>query len=187
MIIGEIRKGQDIGKHRGNKYIWLACEDCGKERWVQLDKGEGTHRCSGCSSRKNRRDANLPGEKAFAWKGGKWSDKRGYTWVIIRPGDFYYGMAEKRGYILEHRLVMAKSLNRCLLPWEVVHHKNGKKGDNGLENLELLPTMKYHIVDMNIKRKLKELTQQIAKLEMENKYLRAKLNFEQNISAENTG
>lgn len=59
---------------------------------------------------------------------------RGY--VMLRKPD--HPMAQKSGYVMEHRLVMAEYLGRLLGANEVVHHRNGVKTDNRIENLELL-------------------------------------------------
>ncbi len=114
------------------------------------------------------------GSKCPTWKGGRVKE-HGYWLVRLEPTDFFHPMCKANGYCYEHRLVMAKHLNRHLLPWEVVHHKNGQKDDNRLENLQLLPHISYHLVDSGLKHKIAILNKRIRTLEEENVELRNQL------------
>ena len=59
---------------------------------------------------------------------------------------------------LEHRHVMLLSLGRELLPEEVVHHKNGDRADNRLENLELIANHSEHMKQHSTPERMKELS-----------------------------
>ena len=76
------------------------------------------------------------GPLRHTWKGGRQVGPRGYVEVYAWESP----AANANGRILEHRLVMAQSLGRDLLPHENVHHLNGVRGDNRIENLELWST-----------------------------------------------
>lgn len=65
------------------------------------------------------------------WGGGKILDGYHLTYKPDHPNSW------ADGYVPTNRLVMSESLNRPLLKSETVHHKNGNKLDNRIENLEL--------------------------------------------------
>lgn len=59
--------------------------------------------------------------------------KDGYVWITKRG----HPNAAKDGRILEHTYVMSEFLGRPLVKGESIHHKNGIRDDNRIENLEL--------------------------------------------------
>lgn len=64
-------------------------------------------------------------------------EKSGYISIGLRDDDPLRQFARSGGYMLEHRLVMARHLGRPLTSDEFVHHRNGIKADNTFGNLEL--------------------------------------------------
>ena len=86
------------------------------------------------------------GASSARWKGGRRLNTHGR--VIVYAPD--HPLADRHGFVPEHRLVMAEMLGR-LPRWfgpahpdsEVVHHKNGDKTDNRQENLELLSAAEH--------------------------------------------
>ena len=73
-------------------------------------------------------------------KGKRYIFDRGYKYILMPE----HPMARKNGYIAEHRLVMSKYLKRELYQNELIHHINGIKDDNRIENLSLLKKTTHH-------------------------------------------
>ena len=79
------------------------------------------------------------------WRGGVYVNERGYRFVRPPAGFPWPAMADKRGYVRKHRLVMSLHLGRALSREEIVHHIDHDTGNNGLANLELVASHAEHI------------------------------------------
>lgn len=71
------------------------------------------------------------------WKGGRVVDGQGYIRVKVPAEDAHLIKAHHNGYVMEHRLVMARKLGRKLKRSETVHHIDGDKTNNSPENLQV--------------------------------------------------
>lgn len=89
---------------------------------------------------KTQRTGPRSGEKHTGWKGGR--VQFGRYWYRYAAG---HPMATKRGYVAEHRLLMAELLGRPLLPAEVVHHVDGNPENNDLSNLMMFGSNADHL------------------------------------------
>lgn len=100
------------------------CSKCGDLFFTIASYGQMT--CSRECSKKL-----FSGKNSYHWKGGihrMISKAHGYVVLDLRDDGIR---------ITEHRYVMEKYLGRPLRPFESVHHKNGIRTDNRIENLEL--------------------------------------------------
>jgi len=164
--IGEIRPRNEAGLAGRSLVIWNACPGCGAERWslLKLYKERGGEiLCPSCIGKRtvnqnnlkwwnkgNHKDgcrcarcADQTGSNNPMWNGGI-SRQGDYVTVKIYQDNPMFIMADTRGYVMEHRLVVAQKLGRPLRKGETVHHINGIKNDNRIENLELWFTNHSH-------------------------------------------
>jgi len=124
-------------------HVRITCPDCGQKRLkspgpiaAKIRQGKFTGRCIPCSGFEKKHDwVNLgQGKKIEPVKGyirlGRAAIAQEDLWL-------YEAMKDKRTYLLEHRLVMARQLQRPLQSNELVDHMDGIKTNNDPTNLRL--------------------------------------------------
>jgi hypothetical protein len=111
----------------------VVCPDCSVERTVTKPPRRQTL-CSKCAAQvtKNKRPHTF-GSTSPAWKGGRRIDGYGYIKVHI-PG---HPFADSTNYVREHLAVATEAYGENYVREHggCIHHINGKKQDNRLENL----------------------------------------------------
>jgi hypothetical protein len=88
--------------------------------------------------RRLRKHGDVQAEIPLRTVTGQGTFSHGYWYVNVAPEERHLSSGERK--MAEHRYVFAKALGRPLAPDEVVHHLNGDRTDNRLENLELWST-----------------------------------------------
>ena len=166
---------------KGHTYqkVYVVCPDCSSGRWRykhSITEPGFTRLCNNCS---NRDKELFSGDKNPNWRGGKSLTHSGYVRVFIGYDSPYYSMVKpvaknrRGGYVLEHRLVMAKYLGRPLKSDEVLHHINGIKIDNRIENLRLYEGQNKHA--LTEREEITMLRTRVTQLEAEIVLLKAQL------------
>lgn len=107
---------------------------------------------------KKGRAIRQTGENHHSWKGGRNKDKRGYIVIVVRQKRYF-----------EHRVVWEKARGK-IKKGNIIHHINGIRDDNRIENLCSIPRNRHSpttIIEPYRKR-IKELEKRLKELSNNN-------------------
>jgi hypothetical protein len=129
---GKLRVVERHGSYHGRSF-WKCVCSCGRVTYATgKNLKNGSTKSCGCLHRQAAA-LNLPDNAKPI--GFKKKNKKGY--VLVKTAC---------GFEFEHRLVVASDLGRELQPDEIVHHVDGNKANNHLDNLEIIKTGKHTVL-----------------------------------------
>lgn len=140
------RCGETFRAKRSDAMFCVECQPIEAKLKAQRFEQRNRSTCDSCGAETSRRHKrcrtcgqlarNMRLERNPAWKGGRSADRQGYVLLrTSRPGQYPYER--------EHRLVWEQRNGPMPKGW-VVHHLNGVKDDNRIENLAAMPRHEHH-------------------------------------------
>jgi len=100
----------------------------------------------------------VKGKKHHSWKGGIFKNKYGYM--------MQYDPIRNK-HIRQHRLFMENKLGRLLLKTEHIHHINGKRDDNRIENLRVVSNYEHALIHWSNPEMIRAQSERIKKIRAE--------------------
>ena len=142
----------EYSRDRPKNTVIFTCKSCNKTKDVRPEslKRNKTGFCNNCYSiavQKNIRRPQFSGVNSGRWNGGEYMSSDGYKMIKV---DNRYSKSGRQIYKKEHILVYEKYIGRELLTekggnGESIHHINGDKLDNRIENLVLCNGLDEHM------------------------------------------
>lgn len=125
-----------LERSKTTKHMWSCRCVCGTLADISANSLRHSTKRQACRACLKKEWKNDP-TKIPAWKGGRRITKQGY--VVVHPSLFpdVWEWYPERKILKEHIAVMSRKMGRRLYEDETVHHKNGIRHDNRLDNLEL--------------------------------------------------
>jgi hypothetical protein len=141
------------------------CRVCGKDFFRMPSRTKYNHGHHYCSA--ECKTVGRSGTGHHFWKGGRRLREDGYIDISAAAIPPTLRSVRKDRRMLEHRLVMAQHLGRPLFPHEIIHHRNGDRADNRIDNLELHNAHEHNGITQSENRRIRELESEIAQLQKE--------------------
>ena len=143
------------------------------DSWGRRNRKYPDKPCSRCGLMFRPKDAQSKYcSRACLWSGnGKWQKRRDIVWYNMPgAGGYICGHIWRSGRRFpykSHRFVMEQHIGRLLEPWEQIHHLNGNKTNNRIENLEIL-NPGIHSQVSNAKKEMQKMRTELEKCEQIN-------------------
>ena len=158
----KVARSKYEGLHLKFKCCSTKCYDILSEKKKEEINNRHTYVCSACNKifsgrRRGKTELKFCSQDCSrSYMRGDCSPSYRTGTTVVTQGYIAIKVGEK--YILEHRLIMEEFLGRKLKPREVVHHKDGNKLNNNLDNLEVMDTAEHS--KLHNKRRLYESAKQ---------------------------